>query len=226
MNLVTESVRSWPMRADTPLTLTPRWDRVGERYIFYIISLEPGPGAGHTKEHSLARLAYYPRKKGSERERLSVWKSVKERIPNLPKSSANPVSPCSLILSILDARSWRRLDTAGEALRGREEMLLCTKNLFWGKSSDEGQQLNNGHLLSWRATGTAGWLLKIVNGSKIPRSSCSLVQLNLPYYIYIISYDLCVIQGREWHFFLLFSCLTLCLFILFCFHSFIFSDSS
>ncbi len=66
-------------------------------------------------------------KKGSERERLSVWKSVKERIPNLPKSSANPVSPCSLILSILDARSWRRMDTAGEALGGRDEILLCTK---------------------------------------------------------------------------------------------------
>lgn len=34
---------------------------------------------------------------GVGRERLSAWKSEKERIPNLPKSLANPVSPCSLI---------------------------------------------------------------------------------------------------------------------------------
>lgn len=85
-------------------------------------------------------------KKGREREkRLSVIKSVKERIPNLPKSSVNPVSPRSLILSVFDARSTRRMNIFGEALGEREEMLFWTKILFWVKSSDEGQQLNDGH---------------------------------------------------------------------------------
>lgn len=120
----------------------------GERYIFYIISLEPGPGAGHTKEHSLGRLAYYPQKRGVKERGCQCEKSEKERIPNLPKSSANPVSPCSLILSILNSRSRRMMDTAREALGRRKEILLCPKKLFWVKSSNERQQLNDGQLLS------------------------------------------------------------------------------
>lgn len=74
-----------------------------------------------------------------ERERLSVWKSVKERIPNLPKSLANPVSPCSLILSILNVSCRRRMDTSGDALEG-------TKNLCWERSSDEGQMMGSYYL--------------------------------------------------------------------------------
>lgn len=61
LNLATKSVRLYPARADNPLTLTALWDSGGEeRCNFYMISLEPGPGAGHTEEHSLSRLAYYP----------------------------------------------------------------------------------------------------------------------------------------------------------------------
>lgn len=43
----------------------------------------------------ISLIAYYPWKKWHERERLSVWKSLRERIPNLPKSLANPVSSFS-----------------------------------------------------------------------------------------------------------------------------------
>lgn len=110
------------MRADRRRPGASLWDRrVGKRYIFYIIWLETAPSAGQTKEHSLGRLAYYPhtQKRGVKEECLSVLSSAKERIPNLPKSSANPVSPCALILSILDMRSRRKMDPAGEAL-GRE----------------------------------------------------------------------------------------------------------
>lgn len=73
---------------------------------------------------------------------------MKERIPNLPKSLANPVSPCSLILSILKARRRRRTDSTGEALGARKEILLCIKHTFSAKTGDEGQQLKDGQLLS------------------------------------------------------------------------------
>lgn len=91
----------------------------GKIYLLYN-PLEPGPGAGHTKEHSLGRLSYYPRKRGVK-EGGCQCERLKKRIPNLPKSSANPASPCSLILSILNARSRKRMDTAGEALEEGEE---------------------------------------------------------------------------------------------------------
>lgn len=65
----------------------------------YLISLELWQGTGHAKEHLLAGLLIIPEKRRVN-GRLSVQRSVKGRIPNLPKSLANPVSPCSLILCI------------------------------------------------------------------------------------------------------------------------------
>lgn len=65
----------------------------------YLISLELWQGAGHAKEHLLAGFLIIPEKRRVN-ERLSVQRSVKGRIPNLPKSLANPVSPCSIILCI------------------------------------------------------------------------------------------------------------------------------
>lgn len=98
---------------------------MAERYILYITSLEPWLGAAHVEELLLAWSACYPQKKmGGGKERLSVWKSEKERIPNLPKSLANPVSPCSLILSILNVSCRRRMDTSGDALEGTQKPIL------------------------------------------------------------------------------------------------------
>lgn len=111
--------------------------RVGEKiHLLYNFSWTSWARCRSYQGALIRQVCLLSRKKGSEREKLSVRKSVKERIPNLPKSSANPVSPCSLILSILNARSWRRMDSTGEALRGEEKnILLCSKNLFWDKNS-------------------------------------------------------------------------------------------
>lgn len=98
---------------------------MAKRYILYITSLEPWLGAAHVLELLLAWSACYPQKNmGGGRERLSVWKSEKERIPNLPKSLANPVSLCSLILSILSVSCRRRMDTSGDALEGTQKPIL------------------------------------------------------------------------------------------------------
>lgn len=81
-----------------------------------MISLKIWQGAGRAKEHLLAGLLIIPKKKKKRQvnERLSEQRSVKGRIPNLPKSLADPVSPCSLILSTfqreqseVEAHLWR-----------------------------------------------------------------------------------------------------------------------
>lgn len=91
-----------------------------------LISLEIWQGAGHAKAHLLAGLPIIPKKRRVN-ERLSEQKSVKRRIPNLPKSLADPVSPCSLILCIfqreqleVEAHLWRCLGEHGEFAQVKE----------------------------------------------------------------------------------------------------------
>lgn len=64
-----------------------------------LISLAIWQRAGHAREHLLAALLLIPKKRRVN-EKLSEQRSVKGRIPNLPKSLADPVTPCCLILCI------------------------------------------------------------------------------------------------------------------------------
>lgn len=91
-----------------------------------LISLEIWQGTGHAKEHLLAGLLIIPKKR-QVNERLSEQRSVKGRNPNLPKSLADPVSPCSLILCIfqreqleVEAHLWRCFGEHRESTRVKE----------------------------------------------------------------------------------------------------------